>query len=181
MIYYDYRYFNSQYCVTIVYVKILFIQTGGTIDKDNPRIKKSYQFVIADPAFERILKTVQPNFPYSILKLLKKDSLDLTGSERRKIAKACKDAKETYIIITHGTDTFKETAKFIADLNIPKKIILTGAIMPERFTNSDAPFNLGVAVGAIHHLADGVYIGMNGRIYEWDKCKKNDECVFVDA
>lgn len=162
-------------------MKILFIQTGGTIDKDNPRIKKSYQFVIADPAFERILKIVQPNFPFKTLTLLKKDSLDLTVSERKKIAKACRDAKEDHIIITHGTDTFIETAKYIAELKLPKKIILTGSIMPERFINSDASFNVGVAIGGIQYIENGVYIAMNGRIYDWDKCKKNDECRFVDS
>lgn len=162
-------------------MKILFIQTGGTIDKDNPRIKKSYQFVIADPASERILQSIQPNFQYSILKLLKKDSLDLTDSERKKIAKACKDAKEDHIVITHGTDTFIQTAKYIAQLKLPKKIILTGSIMPERFIGSDASFNIGVSVGAIPYIENGVYIAMNGRIYNWDKCKKNDECRFVDA
>ena len=53
--------------------------------------------------------------------------------------------------------------------------MLTGAARPERFYDSDAPFNAGVAIGSLNVLAPGVYIAMNGRIYNWNKCKKDQK------
>lgn len=53
-----------------------------------------------------------------------------------------------------------------------KTIVLTGASKPEKFTDSDACFNIGIAVAGAEILSHGVYIAMSGRIYKWDKCKK---------
>ncbi|MFH1586442.1 MAG: asparaginase domain-containing protein [Candidatus Diapherotrites archaeon] len=93
---------------------------------------------------------------------------------------ACQKADADKIIITHGTDTMIETAKNLSDIN--KVIILTGAMRPEKFSNSDASFNIGVAIGLINVLENGVYIAMNGRVYTWDKCKRNLETgQFVEA
>jgi len=76
------------------------------------------------------------------------------------------------IIVTHGTDTMIETAKRLSD--VPGKcIVLTGAMEPARFESSDAVFNVGMAVGAVSCLPDGVYIAMNGRILDPFKCRKN--------
>ncbi len=153
-------------------MKITFLQTGGTIDKDYPRKTKGYAFEIADPAVSRILQRANPNFKFEILSVLKKDSLEMTEDDREKILQACRQASADKIIITHGTDTMIETAKKLSAID-NKVIILTGALLPERFSNSDAPFNLGVAIGAANVLESGVYIAMNGRIYSWDKCGRD--------
>lgn len=153
-------------------MKILFIQAGGTIDKDYPRLTKGYAFEITVPAVERILKNINPSFDFEILPLLQKDSLDLTDSDRKKIYQACLRAKTDKIIITHGTDTMIETAKKLSGIK-GKTIILTGAMRPERFSNSDAAFNIGVAVGAINAIKKGVYVAMSGRIYPYNKVKRN--------
>lgn len=158
---------------------ILFIQTGGTIDKDYPQIRKSYSFEIAGPAVERILHRVQPNIRYSIVSLLKKDSLDITDRDRKSIARYCQRARAKRIIITHGTDTMTKTAKELRTIR-NKTIVLTGAMRPEKFTDSDAMFNVGSAVGAMSGLSPGVYIAMNARIYPWNRCRKSKECQFVE-
>jgi len=54
-----------------------------------------------------------------------------------------------------------------------KVIILTGAMRPEKFSDSDAPFNVGVAIGALQVLRPGVYVAMNGRVYSWDKIARD--------
>jgi L-asparaginase len=61
-----------------------------------------------------------------------------------------------------------ETAKYCdrADLSTGKVVIFTGAERPETFRDSDAHFNIGVAVGAINVLWGGVYVVMNGRVVE---------------
>ena len=67
-----------------------------------------------------------------------------------------------------------ETANYLGQIK-DKVIILTGAFIPERFKNSDADFNIGVAVGAINILGNGVYIAMNGNVLAYDKCKRHSD------
>ncbi len=153
-------------------MKILFIQTGGTIDKDYPRTSGGYAFEITGPAVIRILENAGPVFDYEVLDLMRKDSLDMTADDRRLLRETCMDSGMEKIIITHGTDTMIETAEALSD--IPgKTIILTGAMRPERFTNSDAAFNIGVAVGALDTAPAGVYIAMNGRLYAHKGVKRD--------
>lgn len=153
---------------------VLFIQTGGTIDKDYPTIGKSYAFEIARPAVERILNVINPSFEYRITELLKKDSIDITDEERELIAKTCKEAEEEKIIITHGTDTMVNTARVLAEAGIRDKVIvITGSMRPERFFESDASFNVGSAVAALSLAKPGVYIAMSGQVQPWNRIRKN--------
>ncbi len=155
-------------------MKIVFIQTGGTIDKDYPKTKKGYAFEIAEPAVKRILQKVNPNFDFEIIPLLKKDSLDITEEDRKKIHQACQKANSDKIVVTHGTDTIIETTKKLSDIK-NKVVVLTGAMRPEKFSDSDASFNVGTAIGAINVLENGVYIAMNGRIYPWHDVKRSSK------
>jgi len=153
-------------------MKFLFVQTGGTIDKDYPKTTKGYAFEISEPAVQRILEKINPAFEYEVLSALKKDSLDITEEDRKKIYEICKNSKINKIIITHGTDTMIETAKTLSSIK-EKTIIITGAMRPERFTNSDASFNIGLALGALQSLNNGIYIAMHGKVYSWDKVKRD--------
>jgi len=153
-------------------MKVLFIQTGGTIDKDYPKTTKGYAFEISEPAVKRILVKVNPSFDYEILSVLKKDSMDINDEDRDKIYKVCKESKIDKIVITHGTDTMIETAQKLSSIK-DKTIIITGAMRPEQFSNSDASFNIGMAVGALNILKSGIYIAMHGRVYSWDKVKRD--------
>ncbi len=69
-------------------------------------------------------------------------------------------------------DTMVETAKKLSELK-NKAVILVGASKPEKFKDSDAQFNIGVAIGGINVLDSGIYIAMNGRIFQWDNVRKN--------
>ena len=155
-------------------MKILFIQTGGTIDKDYPKQVEGYAFEISEPAVRQILERVNPSFEYEVISLLRKDSLDLTVKDKKKIFEECEKANTDKIIITHGTDTMIETATFLTEVK-NKTIILTGAFKPEKFTNSDADFNVGVAVGALNILGKGVFIAMNGGVFKYDEVKRDIE------
>lgn len=153
-------------------MKILFIQTGGTIDKDYPRITGGYAFEITEPAVKRILEKIKPGFEYEILSLMRKDSQDISMADREKILDACRRAACDRIIVTHGTDTMIETARTLSAIT-DKTIILTGAMRPERFTDSDAAFNIGVAIGAANTLQPGVYIAMHGRVFSYDRAQRD--------
>ena len=155
-------------------MKILFIQTGGTIDKDYPRTTKGYAFEISTPAVERILPKVNPNFEYELVTVAQKDSTELTEEDREKLLKVCLDTPISKILITHGTDTMIETAQKLGGIE-GKAIIITGSMRPEKFSDSDAAFNIGVAIGALNSLETGIYIAMNGRVYPAEKCERNME------
>ena len=153
-------------------MEITIITTGGTIDKDYPRSAKSYCFEIKEPAAKKILSVVNPAFEYKIISILKKDSLDIIDLDRKKIFNVCKKCKNSKILITHGTDTIIETAKVLSQIK-NKTIVLVGAGLPYKFLDSDAAFNVGVAIGALNVLGSGIFIAMSGRVYHWNKCKKD--------
>ena len=153
---------------------ILFIQAGGTLDKDYPKMNQGYAFEIDEPAAERVLANAEPGFDFEVVSLLKKDSLDMTEEDRQKLKTYCEQTEYEKIIITHGSDTMPETARFIG--TIPGKVIvLTGAYRPERFSNSDAAFNIGVAVGVVNILQEGTFVAMNGQVMNPERCVKNAE------
>ncbi len=154
-------------------MKIVFIQAGGTIDKDYPRTLKGYAFEIGEPAVKRILEKAHPSFDSEVISLLRKDSLDLTEKHRNKILEACQKTAADKVVVTHGTDTMIETARKLSKIK-NKAIVLTGAMKPEKFSDSDASFNVGGAVGALNVLSNGVYIAMNGRVLPWNEVKRDE-------
>lgn len=143
---------------------IHFIQTGGTIDKDYTPTEHShgYNFDIADPAFAAVLKKLFPKLRYTSCTLLKKDSLDITESDRQEITAYIASTPHSSIVITHGTDTIEQTARSLNAGN--KVVVLTGAMKPHRFTDSDAEFNIGMAIGVALTAKPGVYIALNGSV-----------------
>jgi len=102
------------------------------------------------------------------------DSLDLDDRGRADIVRRCRDASESCIVITHGTDTMVETARALASAGLAAKtIVLTGAMVPYAFGSSDGLFNLGSALSFVQVLPAGVYVAMNGRAFAWDRVRKN--------
>ena len=152
-------------------MQIAFIQTGGTIDKDYPKVTKGWAFEIAEPAFNRILEKLNPSFTYQPYEVFKKDSQEITSEDRAKLKTLCESIPEDKIIITHGTDTMAETARSLSSIN--KTIIVTGAMKPERFSNSDAPINLGAAIAACQTLTVGSYLVMHGVVIPHDQIERD--------
>ncbi len=153
-------------------MKVLIIQTGGTIDKDYPKTNKGYAFEIDEPAVERIFERVLPGFEYEVISLLRKDSLEITDDDRVLIKSTIESSSANKILITHGSDTMPETGRFLGNLK-HKAIILTGAYRPERFNGSDADFNIGTALGALNMIEEGTFIAMNGLILSPENCNKD--------
>lgn len=146
------------------------VTTGGTIDKIYFDDKSDYQ--IGEPQIGRILEELGVAFRFSVIGLLRKDSLHVTDDDRQLLRQTIAAQSARHVLVTHGTDTMVDTAQVLA--SIPDKIIvLTGALNPARFRGSDAEFNIGCAVGAVQSLAPGVYIAMNGRIWQPGKVRKN--------
>lgn len=150
--------------------KLLIITTGGTIDKIYFDDKSDYQ--IGEPQISQILHAMHVAFDIEVTALMRKDSLHIGERERQLIHATVAAADAKQILITHGTDTMVETAKVLADLT-DKTIVLTGALNPARFRDSDAIFNIGCAVGAVQSLPPGVYIAMNGKVWDPEHVRKN--------
>lgn len=147
---------------------ITFVQAGGTIDKDYMPSSGThgYNFEIGEPASASILSRIQPHFNYELNSLVRKDSLDINDADRELIKSFVEQLDNDRIIITHGTDTIRQTAESLSGIS-NKTIVLTGSMTPEKFKQSDADFNLGMAVGAVQALPHGVYICLYGLITPW--------------
>ena len=147
--------------------------TGGTFDKEYDEITGSLFF--KDTHMREMLELGRSKIDVDIRTLMMVDSLDMTPEDRNLVVENCKHSKEKKIIITHGTDTMTETGKMLAEANLEKTIVLTGAMIPYKFGSSDGLFNLGSALGFVQSLPKGIYIAMNGRCFNYDKVKKNKE------
>jgi L-asparaginase len=150
--------------------QLCIVTTGGTIDKVYFDDKSDFQ--VGEPQIGRILEELGVAFRFTVIPILRKDSLHINAADRELLRATIAAQPARHVLVTHGTDTMVETAKVLA--SIPDKtIVLTGALNPARFRGSDAEFNIGVAVGAVHCLPPCVYIAMNGRIWNPAKVRKN--------
>lgn len=156
---------------------ILIITTGGTIDKVYFDAKS--QFEVGDSVVGRLLEQAHVRQPFEVVSLLRKDSLELTDADRRLIFDTVSARSEPRIVVTHGTDTMTDTATVLQGLT-DKTIVLTGALAPARFAESDAVFNVGMAFGAVQALKPGVYICMNGQVFNAaDVVKDRTQNAFI--
>ena len=150
--------------------KLLIITTGGTIDKIYFDDKSDYQ--VGEPQISQILHAMHVAFDFEVTALMRKDSLHIGDRDRALIRATVEASDVSHILITHGTDSMKETAEALADVG-DKTIVLTGALNPARFKDSDAVFNIGCAIGAVQALEPGVYIAMNGKVWIPEEVRKN--------
>jgi len=145
--------------------------TGGTFDKEYNELKGELFF--RDTHVSEILELGRSKVDASVTTLMMMDSLHMTAAHRRIILDNCRMAREDRILVTHGTDTMVETAKFLAKAKLDKTIVLTGAMIPYKFGSSDGLFNMGSALAFVQALPHGVYISMNGKCFDWDNVRKN--------
>lgn len=160
-------------------MKIKIFITGGTIDDleygSLDKAPKSHKSIIPD-----LLKQSRISLDYELEEPISRDSRFVTEEDRKFVFKKCKECKENKIIITHGTKTMPQTAKFLGEKNLKKTIILVGAAIPGNKEKSDALFNIGAAFSAVQLLPNGVYITMNGKIFSWENVKKNLDTGFFE-
>lgn len=150
--------------------RLLIITTGGTIDKIYFDDKSDYQ--IGESQISQILRAMNVAFDIEVNEVLRKDSLHMGPQDRLLVREAVLKSAIRHVLITHGTDTMVETANALQDVG-DRTIVLTGALNPARFRDSDAVFNIGCAVGAVQCLPPGVYIVMNGKVWNPARVRKN--------
>jgi len=145
--------------------------TGGTFDKEYNELNGQLYF--KDSHLPEMLELGRNLAPVEIRTLMMIDSLEMTEDDRNLIAEHCMKSPEEKIIITHGTDTMAETATLLSEKIKDKTIVITGAMIPYKFGSSDGLFNLGSALAFVQTLPAGVYIAMNGRIFNAKNVRKN--------
>ncbi|MBS0475343.1 MAG: asparaginase [Proteobacteria bacterium] len=150
---------------------ILVLTTGGTIDKNYFDALSEYQIV--DSGIPALLGEARVALPFRVVELMRKDSLDMTDGDRLVIAHAAREAPEHHVVITHGTDTMTDTARIVAAHAPGKTVVLTGALSPARFAETDAQFNLGMAFATAQVAPSGVYIAMSGEVFDGLKVRKD--------
>lgn len=150
---------------------IRILITGGTFDKEYDMINGKLDF--EETHVPEMLKLGRCTVETEIRTLMMIDSLEMTNTDRELILHNCKTVPEDKILLTHGTDTMSATAEYLAKANLPKTIVITGAMIPYKFGSSDGFFNLGAALAFLQTLPHGVYVAMNGRYYTWDNVRKN--------
>ena len=151
-------------------MKIEIMTTGGTIDKVYFDAKSSFE--IGAPQIGEVLGDANLTIDYQITPLLRKDSLDLSDADRELIKKTVRESSAEKIVITHGTDTMIKTAEYLQGV-AGKTIVLTGSMQPARFRFTDAIYNIASAITAVQLLPEGVWIAMNGKIFDPAKSQKN--------
>jgi len=161
-------------------VKVRVFVTGGTFDKEYDELTGRLYF--RDTHLPEMLRLGRCGVDVEIRTLMMIDSLDMTDQDRGLIVEECRNAPESRIVITHGTDTMVTTASALAAEIKDKTIVLTGAMIPYKFGSSDGLFNLGSALAFVETLPPGVYIAMNGRCFSADRVRKNRETgMFEEA
>lgn len=155
-------------------MEIRIFSTGGTIDDiDVESATNKSRETHLPSAFKQAKISQDVSIKRKVL--MKKDSREITDSDRELIANECKKCKETRILITHGTFTMAETATYLGQRISDKTIVLTGSMIPLTEPKNDAEFNLGGAFIAVQLLPAGVYVVFNGMVFHWHNIKKNIE------
>ncbi|RMF69836.1 MAG: asparaginase [Calditrichaeota bacterium] len=152
--------------------EIKIFTVGGTIDK--VYFDKKSTYLVGESLVGEILRNANVTFAFQIESILRKDSLDMTDADRQLVYDKIHADPHELVVVTHGTDTMIETAKKLRGMP-DKTIVLTGSMQPARFKDSDAVFNVGCAIAAVQTLPNGVYIVMNGRIFDPGRVRKNVE------
>jgi L-asparaginase len=148
------------------------LTTGGTIDKVYFDKKSNYE--VGDPFVEELLNKMNVNISFKVKSLMKIDSLDMTDIHREEILNYIKNSNANNFLITHGTDSIVETAIYLKKIS-DKTIVLTGSLKPAIFIDNDAIFNVGSALTSAQILKNGVYIVINGQVFNPDNVRKNLE------
>ncbi|TPN87312.1 asparaginase domain-containing protein [Aquimarina algicola] len=153
---------------------IHIITTGGTIEGLDYSEKNS-QNQESKISIENFFRPANVSFSYTIESVLNKDSRSITDEDRQLLVDKIKATSAEKIVLTHGTFTMEDTAKYIGNLNLNKTIVLVGSFVLGTSNGTDAPFNLGYAICSVQFLKADVYVAMNGTIFHWKNVTKNLE------
>ena len=152
--------------------RLLIINTGGTFNKQYNPIDGTLD-VVQDSA---IINDLMSKWlcEFEVLNIIGKDSLQMNTQDRMELLARINMGDHDDVVVIHGTDTMDITAEYLADAELDKRIVLTGAMVPYSINPVEATANLASAIGYIQLMEDeGVHIVINGAMGRWDKVKKD--------
>ena len=152
-------------------MQIRLLVTGGTFDKEYDELNGRLFF--KDTHVREMLRLGRADLDIEIRALMMIDSLEMRDPDRELILRNCMEPGCERIVVTHGTDTMPETARYLGERVSDRTVVLTGAMIPYTFGSSDGLFNLGGALAFAQVLPCGVYVAMNGRPFDWRSVRKN--------
>jgi L-asparaginase len=152
-------------------MQMRLLVTGGTFDKEYDELTGKLFF--KDTHVREMLRLGRADLDLEIRTLMMIDSLEMRDLDRELILKSCMEPGRDRIVVTHGTDTLPETARYLGERVTDRTVVLTGAMIPYTFGSSDGLFNLGCALSFVQILPHGVYVAMNGRCFDWQSVRKN--------
>jgi len=89
---------------------IRLLITGGTIDKQYNELDG--ELIFTESGVEDMLAQGRAKLDIAYETVMLKDSLDMDDNDRQKILSSCLACDESRIVITHGTDTMVEPARY---------------------------------------------------------------------
>lgn len=145
---------------------VVILTTGGTIEKTFNESDGSLRNV--GSVLEHILSRLRLNdVTTSHIRVMSKDSLEMTDVDRDTILDAVREAlpKGDAVLVVHGTDTLSVTGEHLHGnlSSLEKPVVLTGAMRPFEFRDSDAFQNVTEALMACRLLSGGVYAVMHSQ------------------
>jgi len=165
-------------------MKILLITTGGTIVSKKDAKRAGAGLIPSDEinaSFSGILE-LNHFSEIEICPIFLKDSTNINPDDWILIIKKIYENKNLFdgFIITHGTDTMAYTSSILSYTlnNILKPVVLTGAMIPASYPETDAMCNLENSIKFIRVLIDkgqsGVSICFNGKLMHGTRVRKID-------
>jgi len=152
--------------------RIQIISTGGTFNKRYNPINGELEVDKTSQAIKEIATKWQCTF--EVLNIISKDSLEMTNEDRLELMGTICQSEYEYIIVVHGTDTMHLTAEYLAEGELEKYVVLTGAMVPYSVDPVESTANLASAYGYLQALQKkGIYIAMNGIIDSYESVKKD--------
>jgi L-asparaginase len=161
-------------------MRVTVLTTGGTIEKtynERDGSLRNYHTILP-----KMLTTLRlPDLDVTCEQVVFKDSLEMTQQDRECILKGTQRAllRSDAVLILHGTDTLVQTGELLRrelrDLSVP--VILTGAMRPYEFRDTDALQNVTEALLAARLVSPGVYVVMHNRVLPFPGITKDLETL----
>lgn len=145
--------------------ELLIVNTGGTFNKRYREIEGDLAVPADELALEGMLVHFRGNVDYRLIGLIHKDSLEMNEADRALLARRINEEAHARILVVHGTDTLHQSAAFLEAQCPGRRIVLTGAMRPAAFADSDAMMNFAMSYGFLMaDRAPGVFIGLHGLV-----------------
>ena len=155
---------------------VRFLVMGGTIDGIWDPANDTVVMDRVSNVQKYIETTIKPSKAVNVETITLCDSRQVTDSLREHMLDRIRKSPERAIVVTHGTYTICDTARFAEKYlskDLKKTVVFTGSMIPlEGFSPSDAPFNLGYATALAQTLQPGIYVSFQSTWFHPDEVDK---------